>query len=211
MGLGSNPNLQGLDQSGMFASQRDSAAELAMHSDPRLQTLSHMGTQMSQGLQLNWQQQLLQQQQLQRQMQHAEPAGMFSQGLAGGFRNHLGHALPPVPSWQGGLPGQQGGARQFSGSPDALGLPGNHQGLQAQFADGDFQVQRWPCFQIVGHACLCHSNTHMTSTLHSNAIRNALCICSASNPLVLLRHGTKESCRIEEGAVACLTKHIHPP
>ena len=154
MGMGSNPNLQGLDQ---YASQRDSAG-LGMHSNLRLHTVEHLGTQLSQGPQLNWQQQLLQQQQQQQQVQYAEPAGMFSQGLAGGFRNHLGHPLPPVPSWQGGAPGQQGGAGQTGSGPHALGLLGNHQRLQGQFAEADFQVQMiCHASMLPQHNCLAYN------------------------------------------------------
>lgn len=144
MGLGSNPNLQMLDQLGMQVSQGH-----------------QFGLQGSQGHPLNWQQQgLLQQQQhqqylqhkqlqqLQQQQQHYPNApGLFSQGLPGGFQgqsgfqNHLGHQLPPVPSWQGSASGQQGtGAGQYGSGPEGPGLLGNDRLLHGQFGDTSVQV-----------------------------------------------------------------------
>lgn len=134
MGLGSNPNLHSLDQLGK------QPTPIGASSNPNLQSMEGMGIHSSQGMhQPNWQQQLLQQQQQhqqqqlllqqqqslqqqQQQLQFPNAGGSFSRGLAGGFHNHLGHHLPPVPNWQGSLPGQQSGAGQVSGDTDALSL-----------------------------------------------------------------------------------------
>lgn len=142
MGVGSSPNLQSLDGLGLgLGAQQGFGLGLQQAPQPD---------------QLTWQQQLLAQQQ---SLQHPAASGMshgyshgYSHGTAqpSGFQNHLGHQLPPVPTWQSHLPGQQGqygGLQGFAHPPEQVGYPSNA-------AQASFCCSSWS-FWLLGVAATC--------------------------------------------------------
>ena len=79
------------------AARTNLAAQMGFGSNPNLQSLDQLPTQLPRHEQLTWQQQLLAQQQHQQAPydSHGNPSA-----FSGGFQNYHGHHLPAVPTWQ---------------------------------------------------------------------------------------------------------------
>ena len=97
LGYSANLSSAGSDRASpsSVAARTNLAAQMGFGSNPNLQSLDQLQTQLPHREQLTWQQQLLAQQQQQ------QPYDYGSQSLfPGGFQNHHGHHLPAVPTWQ---------------------------------------------------------------------------------------------------------------
>ena len=79
------------------AGRTNLAAQMGFGSNPNLQGLDQLQSQLPHREQLTWQQQLLAQQQ-----QHQAPYDSYgNQGaFSGAYQSHQGHHLPAVPTWQ---------------------------------------------------------------------------------------------------------------
>lgn len=98
------------------AGRTNLAAQMGFGSNPNLQSLDQLQSQLPNHDQLTWQQQLLAQQQ-QAPYDSYETQGAYARG----FQSRQGHHLPGVPTWQNsaGSVHQPAAPGQFSQSPTA--------------------------------------------------------------------------------------------
>ena len=100
------------------AGRTNLAAQMGFGSNPNLQGLDQLQSQLPHREQLTWQQQLLAQQ------QHQAPYDSYGNQSAfpGGFQSRQGHHLPAVPTWQNST-GSLHALGQFGQSPTAAAPP----------------------------------------------------------------------------------------
>ena len=119
LGYSANLSSAGSDRASpsSVAARTNLAAQMGFGSNPNLQSLDQLQTQLPHREQLTWQQQLLAQQQQQQPYDSYGSQSLFP----GGFQNHHGHHLPAVPTWQNSANplNQPGASGQFGQNPTA--------------------------------------------------------------------------------------------